>query len=135
MKIFFSVSQMIWMQNLIEMKKNAIVMVLEVLIMSQTFSLDLNLLLNFFFPTGLILNTVPILVPEQITKISTVLKLIRLRYILHIYIYRKSADFFQNISKLFSVSVSIMMYHGLNRHIARWIVFQLVTFNLDLNMR
>ena len=33
---------MIWMQNLIEMKKNAIVMVLEALIMSQTFSLDLN---------------------------------------------------------------------------------------------
>ena len=81
MKIFFPVSQMIWMQNLIEMKKNAIVMVLEVLIMSQTFSLDLNSLLKYFFYTGLILNTVPILVPEQRTKISTVLKLIRLRYV------------------------------------------------------
>ena len=40
---------MIWMQNLIEMKNNAIVMVLEVLIMSQTFSLDLNSLLKYFF--------------------------------------------------------------------------------------
>ena len=62
------------------MKKNAIVMVLEVLVMSQTFSLDLNSILKYFFWTGLILNTVPILVPEQRTKISTVLKLIRLRY-------------------------------------------------------
>ena len=53
LKIFFPVSQMILMQNLIEMKKNAIVMVLEVLIMSQTFSLDLNLLLKYFL-TGLI---------------------------------------------------------------------------------
>ena len=42
-------SQMIWMQNLIEMKKNAIVMVLEVLIMSQIFSLLLDLLLKYFF--------------------------------------------------------------------------------------
>ena len=66
---------MIWMQNLIEMKKNAIVMILEVLIMYQTFSLDLNLLLKYFFETVLILNTIPILVPEQRTKISTVLKL------------------------------------------------------------
>ena len=48
LKIFFPISQMIWMQNLIEMKKNAIVMVLEVLIMSQTFSLDLNLILKYF---------------------------------------------------------------------------------------
>jgi len=40
---------MIWMQNLIEMKKNAIVVVLEVLIMSQTFSLDFNSLLKYFF--------------------------------------------------------------------------------------
>jgi hypothetical protein len=37
------------MQNLIEMKNNAIVMVLEVLNMAQTFSLDLNLLLKYFF--------------------------------------------------------------------------------------
>ena len=80
-KIFFPVSQMIWMQNLIEMKNNAIVMVLEVLDMPQTFSLELNSLLKYFFQTGLILNTVPILVPEQRTKISMVLKLIRLRYI------------------------------------------------------
>ncbi len=49
LKIFFPVSQMIWMQNLIEMKNNAIVMVLEVLNMSQTFSLDLNSLLKYFF--------------------------------------------------------------------------------------
>ena len=49
LKIFFPVSQMIWMQNLIEMKKNAIVMILEVLIMSQTFSLDLNSLLKYLF--------------------------------------------------------------------------------------
>ena len=80
LKISFPVSQMIWMQNLIEMKNYAIVMVLEVLNMSQTFSLDLNSLLKYFFQTGLILNTVPILVPEQSTKISTVLRLIRLRY-------------------------------------------------------
>jgi len=71
------------MQNLIEMNKNAIVMVLEVLTMSQTFSLDLNSLLKYFFLTGLILNTVQILVPEQRTNISTVLKLIRLRYIIY----------------------------------------------------
>ena len=38
LKIFFPVSQMIWMQNLIEMKKNAIVMVLEVLIGPRNFS-------------------------------------------------------------------------------------------------
>ena len=50
---------MIWMQNLIEMKKNAIVMVLEVLIMSQTFSLFLNLILKYFFETILIMKTVP----------------------------------------------------------------------------
>ena len=49
LKILFPVSQMIWMQNLIEMKKNAIVVVLEALIMSQTFSLDLNSLLKYFF--------------------------------------------------------------------------------------
>ena len=35
-------------KNLIEMKKNAVVMDLEVLFMSQTFSLDLNLLLKCF---------------------------------------------------------------------------------------
>ena len=72
---------MIWMQNQIEMKNDAIVMVLEVLNMSQTFSLDLKQLLKYFFQTELILNTVPILVPEQRTKISTVLRLIRLRYL------------------------------------------------------
>ena len=49
LKIFFPVSQIIWEQNLIEMKKNAIVMVLEVLIMSQTFSLDLKFAFETFF--------------------------------------------------------------------------------------
>ena len=48
LKIFFLVSQMIWIQNSIEMKKNATVMVLEVLVMFQTFSLDLNSLLKYF---------------------------------------------------------------------------------------
>ena len=40
---------MISNQNLIEMQNSAIVMNLEVLNMSQTFSLDLNFLLNVFF--------------------------------------------------------------------------------------
>jgi len=37
------------MQNPVEMKKNAIEMVLEVLIMSQTIPFDLNSLLKYFF--------------------------------------------------------------------------------------
>ena len=39
---------MILMKNLVEMKENADVMVLEVLVMYQTISLDLNLLVKYF---------------------------------------------------------------------------------------
>jgi hypothetical protein len=68
------------MYNLIWMKKGANVMVLEVLIMSQKTFFDLKPLFVLAILVRTNFWTVLILVTKQVTKISTQLKLIRLRY-------------------------------------------------------
>ena len=62
------------------MKKNVNVMVLEVLIMSQKICLDFKTQFVLAILVRTNFWTVLILVTRQVTKISTQLKLIRLRY-------------------------------------------------------
>ena len=62
-------------------KKGANGPVLGVLVMSQIFILDLKTIFRFDILVRTIFWTVLILVTKQVTKISTRLKLIRLRYV------------------------------------------------------
>ena len=66
------------------MKKNVNVMVLEVFIMSQKKILDLKTQFVLAILVRTNFWTVLILVTRQVTKISMRLKLIRLRYLLHL---------------------------------------------------
>ena len=63
------------------MKENVNMMVLEITAKSETFFQVFKMDLNHYILACSFLGTVLILVTVQVTKISTVLKLMRLRYL------------------------------------------------------